>query len=72
VKGIQVCPNNGPGPLQRGDNHKNGLGSFKNFLLQNLTRLGTNYPCVKGIQICSKEGDSPSPRGDNSERIKVH
>ena len=23
VKGIQVCSNKGPGPLQRGDNHKN-------------------------------------------------
>jgi hypothetical protein len=23
VKGIQICSNKGPGPLQRGDNHKN-------------------------------------------------
>jgi hypothetical protein len=23
MKGIQVCSNKGPGPLQRGDNHKN-------------------------------------------------
>jgi hypothetical protein len=23
VKGIQNCSNQGPGPLQRGDNHKN-------------------------------------------------
>jgi hypothetical protein len=23
LKGIQVCSNKGPGPLQRGDNHKN-------------------------------------------------
>jgi hypothetical protein len=30
----EVCSNKGPGPLQRGDNHKNGVGSFKN-LLQN-------------------------------------
>jgi hypothetical protein len=38
VKGIKVCSNKGPGPLQRGDNHKNvkkGVGSFKNLLLQN-------------------------------------
>jgi hypothetical protein len=37
VKEIQVCSNKGPGPLQRGNNHKNvkmGLGSFNN-LLQN-------------------------------------
>jgi hypothetical protein len=38
VKGILNCLNKGPGPLQRGDNHKkckNGVGSFKNLLLQN-------------------------------------
>jgi hypothetical protein len=38
VKGIQISSNKGPGPLQRGDNHKNeknGMGSSKNFLLQN-------------------------------------
>jgi hypothetical protein len=35
VKGIQVYSNRGPGPLLRGDNHKNGMGSFKNLLLQN-------------------------------------
>jgi hypothetical protein len=37
VKGILNCSNKGPGPLQRGDSHKNtkmGWGSFKN-LLQN-------------------------------------
>jgi hypothetical protein len=31
VKGILNCSNKGPGPLQRGDNYKNGLGSFKIF-----------------------------------------
>jgi hypothetical protein len=38
VKGIQLCSNKGPGPLQRGDNHKkckNGMVSFKNLLLKN-------------------------------------
>jgi hypothetical protein len=38
MKGIQVCSNKGPGPLERGDNHKkcqNGVESFKNLLLQN-------------------------------------
>jgi hypothetical protein len=35
VKGIQVCSIKGPGPLQRGDNHKNikmGWGNLKIFL----------------------------------------
>jgi hypothetical protein len=34
VKRIQVCSNKGPGPLQRGDNHKKckkRVGSFKNL-----------------------------------------
>jgi hypothetical protein len=34
MKGIQVCSIKGTGPIQRGDNPKNGVGSFKN-LLQN-------------------------------------
>jgi hypothetical protein len=33
VKGIQVCSNKGPGPLQR--ECENGVGSFRNLLLQN-------------------------------------
>jgi hypothetical protein len=33
-KGNLNCLNKGPDPLQRGDNRKNGVGSFKN-LLQN-------------------------------------
>jgi hypothetical protein len=79
VKGIQVCSNKGPGPLQRGDNHKNvkmGWGHLKIFFSRTtgpiLTRLGTNQPLVKGIQVCSKEGISASPRGDNCERVKIH
>jgi hypothetical protein len=38
VRGIQVCSNKGPGPLQRGDNNKNkknGVGSFQNLILKN-------------------------------------
>jgi hypothetical protein len=31
VKGILNCSSKGPGPLQRGDNYKNGLGSLKIF-----------------------------------------
>jgi hypothetical protein len=32
VKEIQNCTNEGLGPFQRRDNHKNGVGSFKNLL----------------------------------------
>jgi hypothetical protein len=31
-KGIVNCSNKGPVPLQRGDNNKNVVGSFKNRL----------------------------------------
>jgi hypothetical protein len=50
VKGIQVCSNKGPGPLQRGDNHKNvkmGWDHWKIFFSRTigpiLTRLCTNH-----------------------------
>jgi hypothetical protein len=69
----------GPGPLLRGDNHKNvkmGWGHLKNFFSRTtgpiLTRLGINHSWAKGIQVYSNEGDCPSARGDNSKRVKIH
>jgi hypothetical protein len=50
MKGNEVCSNKGPGPLQRGDNHKNvkmGWGHLKIFsrtIGPILTRLDTNHP----------------------------
>jgi hypothetical protein len=59
MKGIQVCSYKGPGPLLRGDNHKNvkmGWGQLKIFFSRTtwtiLTRLGINHPWGKGIQVC--------------------
>jgi hypothetical protein len=79
VKEIQVCTNKGPGPLQRGDNHKNvkmGWGHLINFFSRttgpNVTRLEINHPWGKGIQVSSNEGDCPSRRGGNSKRVKIH
>jgi hypothetical protein len=44
VKGILNCSNKGPAPLQRGDNHKNGVGSFENLLFKNhLARIAHVY-----------------------------
>jgi hypothetical protein len=69
VKGIQICTNRGPGPLERGGNHKNvkmGWGHLRIFSGTSgtiLTTLGTNHPCGKGIQVCSIKGESPYPRG---------
>jgi hypothetical protein len=79
VKGIQVCSNKGPDPLQRGDHHKNvkmGWGHLKIFFSRTtgpiLTSLGTNHPWRERIQVSLNEGDSPSLRGDNNERVKIH
>jgi hypothetical protein len=50
MKGIQDYSNEGPDPLQRGDNHKNikiWWGHLKIFSRTNgpiVTRLGTNHP----------------------------
>jgi hypothetical protein len=79
MKGIQVCSNKGPDPLQRGDNHKNvklGCDHLKIFFSRTtgpiLTRLSTNHPWGKWIQVCSNEGDNPSSSGDKSKRVKMH
>jgi hypothetical protein len=51
MKKIHFYSNEGPGPLQRGDNHKNvkmgGVINLKIFSRTTgsvLTRLGTNHP----------------------------
>jgi hypothetical protein len=43
VKGFLNCSNKGPGPLQRGDNYKNGVGAFKNHLQNHLARISHIY-----------------------------
>jgi hypothetical protein len=63
MNGIQICSNKGPGPLQRGDNHKNvkmGWGHLK-FLFSRttgpiLTRLGTNHPWGRAFKVIQKKG----------------
>jgi hypothetical protein len=80
MKGIQVCSNKGPGPLQRGDNNKNvriGWGHLEIFFFRttcpSLNRLCLHKSSLgEGIQVCLKERDSPSPRGDNSKRVEIH
>jgi hypothetical protein len=68
----------GPGPLQRGDNHKNvkmvwgHLKIFSRTTGPILTRRGTKLSLREGIQVCSNEGDSLSPWEDNSKRVKIH
>jgi hypothetical protein len=43
VKEIQGFSNKGPRPLQRGDDHKNGMGSFKNLIENHWVRKAEIY-----------------------------
>jgi hypothetical protein len=46
VKEIQVCSSKGPGPLQRGDNHKNvkmGWGLLKILFLRTMKPEKLNF-----------------------------
>jgi hypothetical protein len=79
MKGIQVPSNKGPGPLLRGDNHKNvkmGWGYLKIFFSRTngpiLTRLGINHSCAEGIRLYTNEENCLSPWGDNSKGVKIH
>jgi hypothetical protein len=63
VKEIQVCTNKRPGPLQRGDNHKNvkmGWGHLKILFSRStgpiLTRLGTNHRRGTGFKFVQTKG----------------
>jgi hypothetical protein len=63
MKEIKVCSYKGPGPLQRGDNHKNvklGCGYLKIFFSRttcpSLTRLGTNNLWGRGFKFVQTKG----------------
>jgi hypothetical protein len=63
VKGIQVCPNKRPDPLQRGYNYKKIQkgGSFNNLLLQNHRAnfnlgLGINIRWGRGFKFVQSKG----------------
>jgi hypothetical protein len=43
--------NQGPGPFQRGDNHKN-----KNFLTNHKARKAQKLPEILQIQVCTNHG----------------
>jgi hypothetical protein len=62
VKGIQFCINNGSGPLQRGDNHKNvkmrwcHLKIFHRTTGPILTILGRNHSKGRGFKFVQMKG----------------
>ena len=60
VKGLQFCSNDGPGPHQRGDNHKNakiGWCHLKIFFSRTTgpgkLRFIWKLPDIVEIQVCS-------------------
>ena len=76
VKGLQVCSNEGPGFLQRGDNHENakvGWCHLKIFFSRTTgpgkLRFIWKLPDIEGIQVCSNHGPrgyDGAPIGDQS------
>ena len=72
MKGIQVCSNEGAGPFQRGDNHKNakiGWDHLKIFFSRT-TKPGKfkftwKLADIVQIQVCSNHG----PRGSGGATI---
>jgi hypothetical protein len=65
MKEIQVYSNRGPGPLLRGDNHKNvkmGWGHLKIFSRTTgpiLTRLDTNHPLGRKFNFVQMKEIAP-------------
>jgi hypothetical protein len=65
VKGIQVCSNKRPSPLQKGDNHKNVkigwclLKTFSRTTGPILIRLGTDQPWEEGFKFVQIKGTTP-------------
>jgi hypothetical protein len=75
VKGIQFYSNKGPGPLQRGDNHKNEknrVGSFKNHLANFIQTWHKSSLGVGDLSLLKKKEDSPAARGYDSKIVKMH
>ena len=76
VKGLQVCSNEGPGSLQRGDNHKNakiGWCHLKIFFSRTTgpgkLKFIWKLPDIVEIQVCSNHDPQRydgAPIGDQS------
>jgi hypothetical protein len=59
----QVCSNKGPGPLQRGDNHKNGVMSFKNLIQNHWANFKQTWAQIivggRGFKFVQMKGIAP-------------
>jgi hypothetical protein len=71
VKGILNCSNKGPGPLQRGDNHKYWVRSFKN-LHNHWASIGHVYMKVFWYKVDSSFFKSWSPGVKRSHNRENH
>ena len=72
MKGLQVCSNEGPGPLRRGDNHENakiGWCHLKIFFSRTTgpgkLKFIWKLPDIEEIQVCSNH----DPRGYDGATI---
>ena len=79
VKDIQICSNEGPYLLQRGDNYEIAKIKQQNSKIffswttgPISIKLGTNHSWVVGIQVCSNKGLCRFPTGDSYEILKIH
>jgi hypothetical protein len=74
-EGDSSFSNKGPGPLQRGDNHKNvkmGWSHLKIFYSRITGPILIDLAKIIRIGGKANKGDNPSPREDNSKRVKKY
>jgi hypothetical protein len=72
VQGILNCSDKGAGPLQRGDNCKNGMGSFRNLLQNHWVRIGHVYMKACWYNVDSELFTSWSPEVGRGLNIENH
>jgi hypothetical protein len=72
VKWILICSNKEPSPFQRGDNHKNGVGSFKNLLQNHWARIDHIYMQTFWYNVESELFTSWSPRVGRDHNRENH
>ena len=79
MRGIHVCPNEGPHPFPRGDDYEIVKIHWRKLKIcccrttwPISTKLGTKHLSVKGIKVCSNEDPHPFARGNNYQIVKIH
>ena len=78
VKGIRVCPNEGPRPFWTGDNNKKVKMYWQDLTIFSSRTTGpiptkhiTKHHLVNRSQVYSNEWPHPFPRGENFKIVKL-